>query len=137
MVHPAAGREADAFLRLCPSRDLMARLGEKWTALALVALDGGPQRFGALLRRLEGVSQKMLSQTLKGLERDGLLTRTVRATRPLQVEYALTPAAAELVPIMAALKAWAERNLAAVAASWSRHDRRAARAMGGPLRNRP
>jgi DNA-binding HxlR family transcriptional regulator len=68
-------------------------------------------RFGALLRRLEGVSQKMLSQTLRNLEQDGLITRRLYDERPLRVEYALTDRGADLVPIILALKAWAERHL--------------------------
>jgi DNA-binding HxlR family transcriptional regulator len=98
-------------------------MGDKWTSLALVALKDGPMRFGALHRRLEGVSQKMLSQTLRSLERDGLLTRTVLDLRPLSVEYALTARAAELVTIMQALKAWAEMHLHTIAASNAKYDR--------------
>lgn len=80
-------------------------------------------RFGALHRKLEGISQKMLSQTLRSLERDGLLTRTVRDLRPLSVEYALTARAIDLVSIVQALKAWAEANLFALAASNAAYDK--------------
>lgn len=103
----------DAFLAACPSRGLLARLGEKWAVLALVALADGPLRFGALRRRLEGVSQKMLTQTLRRLERDGLLTRTLYDEMPLRVEYALTDAGRSALAPLRAMKAWAEGNLAA------------------------
>jgi DNA-binding HxlR family transcriptional regulator len=115
----------DAFVRICPSRDILARMGEKWTSLALVALNDGPMRFGALQRKLEGISQKMLSQTLRNLERDGLATRTVLDLRPLSVEYALTERTKNLVPIVVALKAWAEGNLHAIEKSNASFDRRA------------
>jgi DNA-binding HxlR family transcriptional regulator len=102
----------DAFLRACPSRAVLARIGEKWTALAVVALADGPLRFGALLRRLEGVSQKMLTQTLRGLEQDSLLVRKLYDEMPLRVEYSLTPQGQSLVPHLQALKSWAEAHVA-------------------------
>lgn len=107
----------DAFLRACPSRAVLARIGEKWTALAVVALADGPLRFGALLRRLEGVSQKMLTQTLRGLEQDGLVIRRLYDEMPLRVEYSLTPRGESLVPHLQALKAWAEAHVAETAAA--------------------
>lgn len=103
----------DAFLRLCPSRDLLARIGEKWSLLALVALAEGPQRFGALRRRLEGISHKMLTQTLRRLETDGLVARSVEDGRVPAVRYALTARSRDLLPIVADLKRWAECNLVA------------------------
>lgn len=115
----------DAFVRICPSRDILARMGGKWTSLTIVALNDGPMRFGALQRKLEGISQKMLSQTLRNLERDGLVTRTVLDVRPLSVEYALTARTKSLVPIVIALKAWAEGNLHAIEKSNASFDRRA------------
>jgi DNA-binding HxlR family transcriptional regulator len=101
----------DAFLKACPSRTVLARIGEKWSALAIVALADGPMRFGALRRRLEGVSQKMLTQTLRGLEQDRLITRTLYDEMPLRVEYRLTPPGETLVPLLQALKAWAEAHV--------------------------
>jgi len=114
--------QPDAFVAACPSRELLARLGEKWAMLALVALDEGPMRFGALRRRLEGVSQKMLTQTLRNLERDGLVVRKVLAQRPIAVTYTLTCQARELAPIVRSLKAWAERHLRVVARTNVRFD---------------
>ena len=101
----------DAFARACPSRLVLARVGEKWSLMALVALIDGPMRFGALHRKLEGVSQKMLSQTLRNLERDGLVIRTVYDVRPLRVDYTLTDCGRSLTPHVLALKRWAEENL--------------------------
>lgn len=79
-------------------------------------------RFGALRRRLEGVSQKMLTQSLRLLERDGLVTREVLDRRPLAVEYRLTPLAAELVPLVDAIKRWSEATLPRVAEANRRFD---------------
>lgn len=104
----------DCFVKACPSRQVLARMGEKWSLMAVVALAQGPVRFGGLLRRLEGVSQKMLSQTLRHLERDGLVTRTVIDARPLRVDYALTERGRSLLPLAKALKGWAEANLLAI-----------------------
>ncbi len=111
------GPAPDAFVRVCPSRQLLARVGEKWALMAVVALADGPVRFGALLRRLEGISQKMLSQTLRNLEQDGLVTRTLVDERPLRVDYALTERGVSLLPLAVGLKAWAEANLHGVEAS--------------------
>jgi len=106
--------EPNAFLAACPSRDVLERIAEKWAALTLVALSDGPLRFNEIKRKLEGVSQKMLTQTLRRMERDGLVSRTVVDERPLRVDYHLLPAGRTLLPIIAALKAWAEMHLAAV-----------------------
>jgi DNA-binding HxlR family transcriptional regulator len=113
----------DAFLKVCPSRAVLARVGQKWTVLVMVALQGHPSRFGDILRRLEGVSQKMLTQTLRAMERDGLVERCIFDERPLRVEYALSPLGRSLLPLVSALKDWAEQSLAAVEASNRRFDR--------------
>lgn len=78
--------------------------------LAIVALGDGPQRFGALQRRLDGVSQKMLTQSLRNLEGDGLISRTVYEEVPLRVEYGLTARGRTLLPLIASIKAWTEAN---------------------------
>ncbi|MEL7095935.1 MAG: helix-turn-helix domain-containing protein [Pseudomonadota bacterium] len=101
----------DAFLAACPSRHVMARLGEKWTMLALVALENGSVRFGELHRKIEGVSQKMLTQTLRNLEQDGMVTREVFNEMPLRVEYALTPLGSGVLPLIKAIKRWSEEHL--------------------------
>ncbi|MFN3945278.1 MAG: winged helix-turn-helix transcriptional regulator [Allosphingosinicella sp.] len=100
----------DAFLKACPSRALLARIAEKWTLLVLVALEHGPVRFGTLRRQIEGVSQKMLTQTLRALESDGLVSRRLYDEMPLRVEYALTLRGRSLLPLAASLKHWAEEN---------------------------
>ncbi|MEV4625800.1 helix-turn-helix domain-containing protein [Micromonospora sp. NPDC049523] len=82
---------ADVFARDCSSRRIVENLAGKWGMLALAALHEGSYRFNALRRRVDGVSEKMLAQTLQGLERDGLVLRDVQATIPPHVEYSLTP----------------------------------------------
>ena len=109
--HEQAKRDYDAFLDGCPTRELLTRLTDKWVALVIPALAGGPQRHGELAHRIAGVSQKMLTQTLRSLERDGLVTRTVTASVPVRVDYALTPLGHELFPVMLAVKAWAESHM--------------------------
>jgi DNA-binding HxlR family transcriptional regulator len=104
-VHP------DAFLAACPSRAILARLGEKWALLAIAALLAEPQHFGELHRRLQGVSQKMLTQTLRSLERDGLIHREILDARPIRVKYSLTALGAEFAGHAMALKEWIETNL--------------------------
>jgi DNA-binding HxlR family transcriptional regulator len=86
----------DVFARNCASRDLLADVAGKWSVLALLALDEGGYRFNALRRRVEGVSEKMLAQTLHTLERDGLVAREVVTAIPPRVEYALTPLGARV-----------------------------------------
>jgi DNA-binding HxlR family transcriptional regulator len=80
-------------------------------ALVISALAGGPQRHSELARRIAGVSQKMLTQTLRILERDGLITRTVTASVPARVDYELTPLGHELFPVMVAIKTWSEAHM--------------------------
>lgn len=109
--------QPDAFLAACPSRDVMARLGEKWAMLVLVALSQGPTRFGVLKTRIEGVSQKMLTQTLRNLERDGFLTRQVFDEMPLRVEYQLTPLGFDIQPLVQAIKTWSEAHLKQIEAA--------------------
>jgi DNA-binding HxlR family transcriptional regulator len=122
----------DAFLAQCPSRAVLARVGEKWTTLALVALEPGAARFGALKRRLEGVSQKMLTQTLRALERDGLIVRRAYDEMPLRVEYAVTARGRELVALAMQLKRWAERRLPEIERANAAYDRRNVGAMKDP-----
>ncbi len=95
----------------CPARLVLDRIGDKWAMLIVNQLAEGPLRFNALRARVGGVSQKMLSQTLKNLERDGLITRTAIATVPVTVEYAVTPLGEGLARIVGQLTSWAEDNL--------------------------
>lgn len=104
----------DPFQRDCPSRRLLDRIGDRWTVLVIGALQDGPQRFSQIRRRVDGVSQKMLTQTLRALERDGLVTRTVHAEVPPRVEYALTPLGQSLLDPLGRLLDWATAHLAGV-----------------------
>jgi DNA-binding HxlR family transcriptional regulator len=112
----------DAFLAQCPSRQLLARLSDKWVPLVLAALSTGPQRYSQLARTIAGVSQKMLTQTLRTLERDGLLTRTVTPTVPVTVTYELTELGRSLQEVMGGLKAWAETHMDSVLAARASYD---------------
>jgi DNA-binding HxlR family transcriptional regulator len=106
-----AKAEFDAYLAACPSRLLLDRISDKWVTLVICSLEDGPQRFSEVSRRLAGVSQKMLTQTLRTLERDGLVTRTVTASVPVRVDYALTPLGQSLLEPIKHVKAWAERHV--------------------------
>ena len=101
----------DAMLATCPTRQVMATVGGKWAALLVHALAPGRRRHGALRTTVAGISQKMLTQTLRELERDGLVTRTVTAGVPVRVDYALTPLGDSLVPVLDALKTWSETHI--------------------------
>jgi DNA-binding HxlR family transcriptional regulator len=92
-------------------------------SLVLVALAPGPMRYRQLHRRIDGVSQKMLTQTLRSMARDGLLTRTVTPTVPLRTDYELTPLGRSLLPLVAAIKTWAEANIEAVEQARLDYDR--------------
>ncbi len=104
----------DPYVRDCPSRRLLDRIGDRWTVLIVVALDPGPQRFSALAARVGGISQKMLTQTLRSLERDGFVTRTVYPEIPPRVEYELTPLGRSLLGPLRALEEWAVENMSEV-----------------------
>jgi len=107
----------DAMLEACPTRHVMETIGGKWSALLVHALADGPCRHGQLRTRIAGVSQKMLTQTLRELERDGLVTRTVTASVPVRVDYALTALGRTLVPVLGALKDWSETHIEQVLAA--------------------
>jgi DNA-binding HxlR family transcriptional regulator len=117
----------DAFLAACPSRQLLDRLSDKWTTLVISALADGPVRYAGLARTIAGVSQKMLTQTLRALERDGLVTRTVTPDVPVRVDYALTPIGKELLPVLSAVKDWSERHIESVLDAREAYDAEAAR----------
>jgi DNA-binding HxlR family transcriptional regulator len=103
--------KADVLDPACASRQLLERIGEKWTALVIRVLSSGTLRYSDLQRRIGGVSQKMLTQTLRGLERDGLVERRVYPVVPPRVEYSLTPLGRTLVEPLDAICRWAERHL--------------------------
>ena len=112
---------ADVFSRACPSREVFQDVTGKWAVLALAALHEGPRRFGELRRRVDGVSEKMLSQTLQVLERDGLVHREVRSTIPPHVEYTLTALGSGLAPRLLALIEFVEAALPEVIAAREAH----------------
>jgi DNA-binding HxlR family transcriptional regulator len=95
--------------------DVLARVGDKWSVLVVTRLGGGPLRFNKLRRSIGGISQRMLTLTLRGLERDGLVTRSVFPTVPPRVEYALTALGRDLLQPVAALGEWALRNQGKIA----------------------
>ena len=102
---------ADAYLAACPSRQILDLLANKWTMLVMGALGGGPLRFGELRRKLDGVTQKMLTQTLRNLERDGLVRRTVYPTIPPRVEYAATDLGRSVVGLLDSIRVWSEEHI--------------------------
>ena len=89
------------------TREVLSRVGDKWSVFVIALLGDGPKRFSAIKRTIEGISQRMLTLTLRALERDGLVTRTVFPTIPPRVDYALTPLGATLLEPVRALAAWA------------------------------
>lgn len=106
----------------CPTRRILDRIGDRWTVLIVGALWEGTARFSELRRRVEGVSQKMLTQTLRGLERDGLVRRTVHPEVPVRVEYMLTEAGRTLREPLRALEEWSIVHLGAVLKSQESYD---------------
>lgn len=115
-------RHGDVFASACPTRQLLDRIGDKWSVLVLLLLGEQEMRFSALKRRIQGVSQKMLSQTLRSLERDGLLTRHAVATVPVSVTYRIAPLGRELLAALQAMVAWAEMRMPTVEAARERFD---------------
>ncbi|WP_233559170.1 winged helix-turn-helix transcriptional regulator, partial [Micromonospora radicis] len=114
--------EPNLYDRKCGSRQVLDRIGDRWSVLVVLTLADGTRRYGELAQRIDGVSQKMLTQTLRGLERDGLVTRTVHATVPPRVDYALTDLARTLLPLLAGLESWATTHLPEVEAARTRYD---------------
>lgn len=94
----------------CPVRNVVAQIGDKWSLLILFALVDGSERFNALKSRIEGISQRMLTQTLRDLEREGYVNRTVHPEVPVRVEYELTKLGRELVKPLYELICWADEH---------------------------
>lgn len=101
----------DVYNEHCPTRMVLDRIADKWTVLVIGALENETKRFGQLRREIGGVSQKMLTQTLRGLERDGLVARVVYASVPPKVEYSLTELGRTLVRILEAIRQWSEKRI--------------------------
>lgn len=106
----------------CPIRDVLDRVGDTWSLLVIINLQPAAMRFNALRRAIEGISQRMLTVTLRSLERDGLVSRTVRPTTPPEVEYALTETGHSIAVPVAALGQWAAQNRHRLVEAQSRFD---------------
>jgi DNA-binding HxlR family transcriptional regulator len=121
-----AKAEFDSYLATCASRQVLDRLADKWVTLVLCALgdNGSPMRYSEIARRIAGVSQKMLTQTLRTLERDGLITRTVTPTVPVTVDYALTGLGSSLLEIVRQLKNWSDTHVHLIIGARSDFDSR-------------
>jgi DNA-binding HxlR family transcriptional regulator len=117
------GHILDSEDQACTVRQVLDRVGGKWSIGIIVAASQGPVRFTELERAIEGISRRMLTLTLRNLERDGLLTRTVYPTVPPKVEYVATEMARELYESLVALTTWAERHRAAIAVARAAYDR--------------
>ena len=116
--------EWDPYQRNCPSRRLLDRIGDRWTVLIVGTLDAGPRRFSAIAADVDGISQKMLTQTLRSLERDGFVVRTAYPVVPPHVEYELTDLGRSLQEQLHALERWAIEHMDAVVAQQESYDRR-------------
>lgn len=120
---PEAAAQWNAFALKCPTRVMLDSIANKWSMLALVLLaKNGPTRFNRLRITIEGVSQKVLSQTLKRLERDGMITRQVFPTVPVTVEYTITPFGLSLATAAQGLILWSETNITTVLANQQQYD---------------
>jgi DNA-binding HxlR family transcriptional regulator len=115
----------NVYNELCPTRLVLHRIADKWTVMIAGRLAAGTLRFGELKREIGGISQKMLTQSLRGLERDGLVSRTVYPEVPPRVEYALTPLGRTLVGVLEQIRGWAEGNIESVLAAQKAFDDRA------------
>lgn len=123
--HPKPEAEqwpANPYASNCPTRLVLDRIADKWTVLLLILLERRPWRFNELRREVGGLTQKMASQTLKGLERDGLVTRKVTPTVPVTVEYSITPLGRTLFATVDALRLWAETHMPEVTRAQEHYD---------------
>lgn len=112
----------DASLPRCPARQLLDQIGTRWANLMLIAMSDGARRYTELLRFVPDASRKMVTQTLRMLERNGMVIRTITPTVPVRVDYALTALGRSLLPLVWSVKVWAESNMDAVAAAREDYD---------------
>ena len=125
-IHSAPPPEIEHTPTNCRAREMLVRVADKWSMYVIhVLADAGPLRFNEIRRRVDGVSQRMLTVTLRGLERDGLVRRTMHPEVPPRVEYELTPLGATLRELVNGLIAWSGAHLAEVDAARARYDARA------------
>ncbi|MFT0847666.1 helix-turn-helix domain-containing protein [Actinomycetaceae bacterium L2_0104] len=112
----------DPYAKNCPTRQLLDRIGDRWTVLVLGALERGPLRYSDISRTVEGISQKMLTQTLRALERDGLIDRTVFPEIPPHVQYELTTLGCSLREVVRGLEEWCKENMPAIQSARAEYD---------------
>ena len=112
----------DMLKEACPTRQVLDRIADKWTMLVVLALEEGTLRFSKLRARIEGVTQKMLTQTLRGLERDGMVLRKVYPTVPASVEYSLTPLGRSMAKAVSVIREWAYDNIDAIETAREEYD---------------
>lgn len=112
----------DIYEDRCPTRQVLERLADKWVLLILDRLEDGPVRFNVLKRDIKPITQKVLTETLRKLERDGLVARHVKPTSPISVEYELTPLGSTLTKTVSAFAHWAEENIDAVLLAQATYD---------------
>jgi DNA-binding HxlR family transcriptional regulator len=122
MVSKLNATRGDLFDPDCPTRVVLDRIGDKWTVLVVLLLSNGPLRFTELRDGIGRVAPKVLTQTLRRLERDGLLTREVFAEVPPRVEYTLTPMGRSLISPISAVTEWAETHVPAIAQAQQHYD---------------
>lgn len=113
----------DPYAKNCPTRQLLDRIGDRWTVLVIGSIERGPLRYSEISRAIEGISQKMLTQTLRALERDGLITRTVFPSIPPRVEYGLTELGESLSEVVRGLEEWCTANMPAIESARTEYDR--------------
>jgi DNA-binding HxlR family transcriptional regulator len=122
----------DAMSARCPSRDVLAHISDKWTVLVLAVLVDGTTRFNELRRRIDGITQKMLTRTLRELEENGFVSRRIYAEVPPRVEYSLTPLGQSLVKVLDTVREWVNRHAGDVVTARERFAReQALRAASG------
>jgi DNA-binding HxlR family transcriptional regulator len=125
-MEPAATRAHPATIETCRARDVLDRIGDKWSVYVISLLGDGPRRFTDLLRTIDGISQRMLTVTLRGLERDGIVTRKVYPVVPPRVDYDLTPTGHTLLATVRQLIEWADDHTGDIDAARAQYDARPA-----------
>lgn len=120
----------DPYAADCPTRQVLDRIGDKWTTLIIGLLGDEAKRFSQIRREIHGISHKMLTQTLRSLERDGLVTRTIYAEIPPRVEYRLTPLGKTLFDLITGIIRWSEQHIDEVTAAQIDYDAREATQVG-------
>jgi DNA-binding HxlR family transcriptional regulator len=118
----AAKAAFEDYMAACPAHQVLEIMSAKWASMILLELAAGTRRYADIGRALPSASAKMLTQTLRALERDGFVTRKVTPAVPVQVEYDITPLGASLLPILAAVKAWADANIDGINTARERYD---------------